>query len=154
MLSSVTPRALLSCASRGATPGKLVQRRSMRGSGGIPGVSSGGSQTSNHTASNPPAIFFISERVRIKKGYQRYIKKEERGHLPPGTPPPMTPAIDTLASRSSVCCSGSISTPESWPISRILLRICYNTREHEIFSIPYDQEKLGVEITSVSRWAS
>lgn len=46
-------------------------------------------------------------------------------YVPPGTPPPMTPAIDTLASRSSVCCLGSISTPESFPISRILARICY-----------------------------
>lgn len=118
MLSRVTPRALLSCARRGATPGKLVQRRSMRGSGGSPGVSSGGSQTSNHTASNPPAGCSTLHQEK-KKGR----KKED--HLPPGTPPPITPAIDTLASRSLVCCSGSISTPESRPISRILLRICY-----------------------------
>lgn len=45
----------------------------MRGSGGIPGVSSGGSQTSNHTASNPPAIFFFS-----KVGIKKKIKRRER----------------------------------------------------------------------------
>jgi hypothetical protein len=51
--------------------------------------------------------------------------KGDECHVPPGTPPPMTPAIATLASSRLVCCSGSISTPESLPISRILPRICY-----------------------------
>jgi hypothetical protein len=72
-LSSVTPCALLSCASRGATPGKPIQSRSTRGSGGSPGVSSGGSQTSNQTASNPPAIF----RGRVEM--DRVTVKEDQG---------------------------------------------------------------------------
>jgi len=59
----------------------------MRGSGGIPGVSSGGSQTSNQTASNPPAIcvfvrLFVSEegwyvsKMGIKKRYHKRQKGE------------------------------------------------------------------------------
>ena len=115
-LSIATPWALLSCASIGATPGNfVVQSRSTRGSGGIPGVSSGGTHTSSHTASYPPAVRNVS---------QRAIKKREI-RVPPGTPPPTTPAIEVLASRSWDCFSGSISTPDSFPMSRILPRICY-----------------------------
>ena len=69
-LSIATPCALLSCASIGATPVKLVVHfRSMRASGGIPGVSSGGTHTSSHTASNPPAIIVVRHQS-VKWGFE------------------------------------------------------------------------------------
>jgi hypothetical protein len=84
-LSSAIPCALLSCASRGATPGKAVQNRSMRASGWIPGVSSGGSQTSNHTASKPPAVVRVKgwindQKRRVRVRTARYTATDDARH--------------------------------------------------------------------------
>ena len=84
-LSIATPCTLLSCASIGATPVKLVVHfRSMRASGGIPGVSSGGTHTSSHTASNPPAVVYCcSTSVSSKRVWDTYRRERHlRRRLP------------------------------------------------------------------------
>jgi len=117
-------------------------------------VSSGGSQTSNHTASNPPAVVVGKGNIRIRKGIKVGLKKRRKRR----TRTAGYATADNAGHRHArieqfgLLLWLDFDTGESTHLTHFATNLLYaGTRIQFNFDMT---RKKGAQVTSVSKWAS